>query len=208
MKDSSTRPSFALSPFLDTVDPVRVRDRYFDLLRIENKRKNLVSRETIESGLDRLFAESLIPFGIAPELAGLGSLGHYLDIGSGGGFPSVPILLTRTAERPLLIERRKTKGAALNNIIKQLAIQAELSSMDFGREKPSGRFDFVTMRLVRLTTPILKSVLGLLSETGVFLYYSQVDQSVAIPSARAKVYQFTVENSQNHKSFTVITKQP
>jgi len=207
MTSSSSRPSFAIDSFLDSVDPDQNRNRYFDLLRIENKRKNLVSRETIESGLDRLFAESLIPFGIARELAGLRPLGRYLDIGSGGGFPSVPILMTRITEQPLLIERKKTKAAALNSILNQLNIQAELSNIDFGRETPSGKFDFVTMRLVRLTGPILKSVLSLLSDSGLFLYYSDLDPSIIVSSARAKVYRFSIENTPNHKNFTVIKKQ-
>lgn len=207
MTASLPRPSFELSSFLDSVDPGQVRNSYFELLRIENKQKNLVSRETIEHGLDRLFAESLIPFGIATELSVLESLGRYLDIGSGGGFPPIPILMTRIVERPFLIERKKTKAAALNRILKQLNIPAELSSIDFGREIPPGKFDFVTMRLVRLTAPILKSILDLLSENGLFLYYSEVDPSIIISPARAKVYHFTIENYPNHKSFTVIKKQ-
>lgn len=207
MTKSAPEFSFALNSFLESVDPDQSRNRYFDLLRIENKRKNLVSRETIESGLDRLFAESLIPLGMVQALSGSRPLGRYLDIGSGGGFPSVPILMTRTTEKPLLIERKKTKGTALNSILKQLEIQVELSYMDFGREIPSGKFDIVTMRLVRLTGPILKSVLSLLCERGLFLYYSELDPSIMVSSVRAQVYRFTIENSPNHKSFTVIKKQ-
>ncbi|MEA1980280.1 MAG: RsmG family class I SAM-dependent methyltransferase, partial [candidate division Zixibacteria bacterium] len=62
-------------------------ETYFQLLKKENRNLNLVSRETIESGLVELAAESIYPL----EYIQNNNIDNYLDIGSGGGFPSIPI---------------------------------------------------------------------------------------------------------------------
>ncbi|HVP06296.1 MAG TPA: hypothetical protein VMS71_00535, partial [Candidatus Acidoferrum sp.] len=45
-------------------DPTKRLDLYYSLLMEENKRVNLVSRETSREDFDRMVAESLLPFDV------------------------------------------------------------------------------------------------------------------------------------------------
>ena len=76
-------------------------DDYLSLLTLENEKTNLVSRETSAADLKRLIAESLVPF----EKLELKTVNNYLDIGSGGGLPAIPIILTKNPPESVLIER-------------------------------------------------------------------------------------------------------
>ncbi len=59
---ASTHLTRSLDPesLLKGLDPEKRLSRYFELLVAENKRVNLVSRETIQSGLPKLAANLLI----------------------------------------------------------------------------------------------------------------------------------------------------
>jgi hypothetical protein len=97
----STPVSFDITELLAKYDPKGKLESYHDLLMAENQRVNLVSRETTREDFERLIAESLLPLEILTS-----GFGSYLDIGSGGGFPAVPILMTeRVVGESILLER-------------------------------------------------------------------------------------------------------
>src|SRR5512140_2142193 len=88
-------------------------DRYYLELMKENAKVNLVSRETSREDFDRLFAESLLPLDIISS----GKFTGYLDIGSGGGIPAIPLLISgRVSGSIVLVERTQKKAAALSNL--------------------------------------------------------------------------------------------
>jgi 16S rRNA G527 N7-methylase RsmG len=169
-------------------DPDQKLEPFFDLLMEENKRVNLVSRETKRDDLRRLSAESLAPL----ELIGEKRCRFYLDIGSGGGFPSIPImtaaasgvieveqvrLIERTQKRAVeqvrLIERTQKRAAALGRITSGLNLQAEIVPEDFPGKDTSTKFDLVTLRYVKLTPKLLTAIFESLHRSGLFIYYSQ-----------------------------------
>ena len=86
---------------LEKYDQENKLELYFSVLKEENKKLNLVSRETIESKLLQLAAESLLPF----EYIKQKSFDNYIDIGSGGGMPSFPIILTHDIKQSTQIGR-------------------------------------------------------------------------------------------------------
>ena len=48
---------------------------------------------------------------------------NIVDLGSGGGFPGVPIAITNPQKKVYLVERRQAKAAFLLNTINQLELQ-------------------------------------------------------------------------------------
>ena len=160
-------------------DPDEKLEAFFDLLTEENTRVNLVSRETNRDDLRRLAAESLAPL----ELIGEERCWSYLDIGSGGGFPSIPIMTAATAgvievEQVRLIERTQKRAAALRRMISKLNLQAEIVPEDFPGKDTSTKFDLVTLRYVKLTSKLLTAIFKSLHHSGVFVYYSQPEFSI------------------------------
>lgn len=162
---------FNPSQLLKKIDKNKKLETYFSLLKNENKKINLVSRETIKSQLPLLAAESLLPF----EKIDLESFENYLDIGSGGGLPSIPIIFTRNIKHAILVERTKKKTTALKRMIKDLSLENDtINVMDKTFEECDFNilFDLITLKLVKLTDPLLNKIFPLLKTGGLFIYYS------------------------------------
>jgi 16S rRNA (guanine527-N7)-methyltransferase len=182
-------------------------ERYFRLVLAENTKINLVSRETNHADLERLTAESLIPF----EAGGLESVKSYLDIGSGAGFPAVPILLARSSReqgplRAVLCERTVKKAAALHRIVQALGVKAEIIGKTLEECSFDAEFDLVTLRYVKLTPVLLKYALSALRQQGHFVYYSRPDFDARGATFHAETFGFTLDKAPPVKSFTVFRK--
>lgn len=180
---------------------------YFRLILAENTKINLVSRETNHADLERLTAESLIPL----EVGGFVSVTSYLDIGSGAGFPAVPILLARSSReqgpvRAVLVERTAKKVAALRRIVHALGVRAEIISKTLEECSFEAEFDLVTLRYVKLTPALLKYALSALGRQGLFVYYSQPDFDPRSATCHAETVRFTLDKAAPVKSFTVFRK--
>ncbi|MEA3296984.1 MAG: RsmG family class I SAM-dependent methyltransferase, partial [candidate division Zixibacteria bacterium] len=161
-------------------DPDERLERYYDALITENRKINIVSRETDRQGLMKLSVESLVPL----HSICLARVKTYLDIGSGGGIPAVPILLAKEAggdltERTVLVERTGKKAGALRRILGSLGLKAEIVNKTFEDYTPRVKFDLITMRYIKLTRKLLRAALSTLGEDGLFVYYAQPDFKTA-----------------------------
>ena len=56
----------------------------------------------------------------------LGEEGTLLDVGSGNGFPAVPLLLARPRMRGVLLEPRERRWAFLREVVRELGLAAEV----------------------------------------------------------------------------------
>ncbi len=197
-----TQLSFAPPEILFKYDPDSKLKQYLDLLEAENRKINLVSRETSRSDLVRLSAESLLPFEVVKAHQFL----NYLDIGSGGGFPAFPIIMSLKPTKSVLVERTNKKASALKRMSKQLGIQVEIFDRNFDECEFSGKFDLITLRLVKLTGPLLKKISNLLDRRGVFIYYSKLADEIITKNLSETKYAYTLEVHSPIKSFTVFSK--
>ena len=146
-------------------------DRYYVELMSANQAVNLVSRETSRVDFDRLCAESLLPLDHAT-----GQLTNYLDVGSGGGIPAIPLLLSgRMKGESVLVERTQKKATALERITSALSIACRVEAHTFEELSFRSRFDLITLRYVKLDRGLLRRIIPLLSDDGHFVYYSAVD---------------------------------
>jgi 16S rRNA (guanine527-N7)-methyltransferase len=191
---------FEVSPIIDQFLSRERLDRYFALLMVENARVNLVSRETSRESFDRMVAESLLPLTQIKD-----SVSGYLDIGSGGGLPSIPLLLSGRISRPtVLCERTQKKAAALGTILEGLELKAEILPSQFLDLKLTRRFDLITLRYVKLDIKLLERITPLLSSSGTFVYYSEPE----FPHIKCRVerFKFTDPADSVTKSFTLFRR--
>ncbi len=193
--------SFDVSSILRQFDPSGMLDRYFDCLMRENARVNLVSRETSREDFNRLAAESLLPLAVMGR-----RFKSYLDIGSGGGLPAIPILLSAQINGDTcLLERTRKKAAALGRIVKALNLKATVLPETLEELTFSSRFNLATLRYVKLTQPLLERILAFLEPTGVLVYYSS--SGLECSSASSVSYLFSTESGDATKSFTLFERQ-
>lgn len=169
-------PTLTLNPaeLLERYLQPHLVDRYFKYLMAENRKVNLVSRETSREDFERLTAESLLPLDFLSS-----GFGSYLDIGSGGGFPAIPIIMTeRVFGETVLLERAQKKAQALQRILTELDLPATVHDKDFEHFQLPTQFDLITLRYVKLTPRLLSRITGHLNDGGSFVYFSTPDFEV------------------------------
>ena len=114
---------------------------YGALLLKWNARMNLTAVRDVEGILRRHFAESIRCVRALP-----GGIRTLLDLGSGAGFPGIPIALCRPEIEVTLAESQTKKAAFLREAARRLALTAHVHA---GRAETLGqRFECVTLRAV------------------------------------------------------------
>ena len=96
--------------------------------------------------------EGLLASLVRDALAGLPHLGKtdtLVDIGSGNGFPAVPLLLARPGVRGVLLEPRERRWAFLKEAARELGLSADVRRERVG-DHAGGGYDVATVRGVGL----------------------------------------------------------
>lgn len=145
----------ALSPHLPWVREMGIRpdrdssdlfDTYLDELCRWNARMNLVGPASRDRIVRELLLDSLVPFPMLPEH------GRLLDVGSGAGFPAIPLKICGSKLEFLLVEPIQKRVSFLKQVIRS----AGLSGISVSRGRihddreplnPDG-YDVVTARAV------------------------------------------------------------
>ncbi|MCY3840137.1 MAG: 16S rRNA (guanine(527)-N(7))-methyltransferase RsmG [Gammaproteobacteria bacterium] len=149
---------------------VEALERYERLIRRWNARGNLVSRRDLGRLRDRHVIDSL---GLLPWWHG-----SLVDVGSGAGFPGVPLAIARPESPVTLVERSQRKARFLQHVIIELALgNTEVIEADFGQphaaDSLDGRvFDTVTARAVAPPAATWRMQQGLLAPGGSALLQS------------------------------------
>lgn len=116
-------------------------EEQFSLILRWNAHVNLTAIRDVEGILVRHFVESIACARALP--AGIATL---LDVGSGAGFPGIPIALCRPEIAVTLAESQGKKAAFLSEVVRVLGVAAKVHS---GRaETLRAVFDCVTLRAV------------------------------------------------------------
>ncbi|WP_243613454.1 16S rRNA (guanine(527)-N(7))-methyltransferase RsmG [Shimia aestuarii] len=94
-----------------------------DLLQKWNPKINLVSRSTLETLWDRHILDSAQVFDLVPH-----PVDHWVDIGSGGGFPGLVVAILAAqkdpAQKTTLIESDQRKCAFLRTVLRETGVSA------------------------------------------------------------------------------------
>lgn len=139
--------------------------RHLDLVVEENKKLNLTRITEPYDAMVRHTLDSLL-FMPAIDSSGFGAAGRYLDIGTGGGFPGIPIG-NMSDMNGLLIDSVGKKVNAVREMLSVLGLAGRVDAQSqraevLALEQPHA-FDLVTARavaelkvLVEYASPLLK----------------------------------------------------
>lgn len=133
------------------------------LVAQKNTKLNLISRRDIQKIIENhIFISSLIAEYLPSKVS------KFLDIGTGGGFPGIPLAITRPAMRGVLVDSTAKKIDAVKEFISKLKLNnivAEnyrVESEDF-KQKYADSFDLIVSRatvplviLFRYSLPLIK----------------------------------------------------
>lgn len=228
MRHAQSSMTYDPVELLKRFDPQNKLERYYQLLLQENEKINLVSRETAKgSGLCRaealvllpdaepvgrtapgsalrlLAAQSLLPL----EKIDIGEIDNYLDIGSGGGFPAIAIILTRTVKEACLVERTRKKAGALRRMLLALDAKATIIDQSFEETSFEPVFDLITLRLVKLTPQLFNRIFFLLRPGGYFVYYAAPDFDLTDKAVSGATYHHSISSGEATGCFTMFCKK-
>ena len=155
-------------------DLVNSLDSYYRLLASWNAKINLTGfklAEPSQEAIDRLFLEPVTAAThIQPDAATV------LDVGSGGGSPAIPLMLSRPALGVTMVESKTRKSVFLREATRALGL-ASASVITVRVEELLSRpelheaFDVVTIRAVRLEPSVLWTIQAFLKPAGEVLLF-------------------------------------
>jgi 16S rRNA (guanine527-N7)-methyltransferase len=152
-----TRLADLLGPFAAGLSAQQLEQvlAYMGLLLKWNARMNLTAIRDEESIATRHFGES---FFLALQLPSAAQ--DVTDLGSGAGFPGIPIKIARPDLPLTLIEAQQRKATFLREVLRTLQIAAEVKNVR-AETLPKGTASLVTLRAVEKFDSILPVAAGL-----------------------------------------------
>lgn len=189
-----------LAPYLDRpLDDVQLRkiELYLDLLLKWNAKMNLTAIRDPDEIVRRHFGESLF----AAEQLAPAEASTLIDVGSGAGFPGLPIKLVAPQLAVTLIESQQKKVAFLRELARALHLE-KTTVFPHRAEKLKLKAQIVTMRAVEKFESALQVAAGLVESGGqlaLLIGAPQADSArrqlpsfacqdpIAIPESRARV---------------------
>jgi 16S rRNA (guanine527-N7)-methyltransferase len=169
------------------LSPTQLRhiSTYIDLLLRWNARINLTAVREPEEIVTRHFGESIFAArylfptanaGTGPEA----SRPHVIDVGSGAGFPGLPIKIWATHAHLTLIDSNQKKSTFLREVVRNLGV----SDVDVftGRASafPGSKGDVVMLRAVEHFESILPVAVGLVRSGGCLAMLVGETQSIGV----------------------------
>jgi len=118
-----------------------------------------------------------------------------LDLGSGGGFPAIPLLITRPDLAGTLVESSRKKAAYLDDALVRLALTARVLNARFPDSFPMGgaeRYDVLTTRAVRSAGKLVRTARSVLAPGArALLWTTRPLAAEAVGASRAKKHAFS-----------------
>ena len=180
-------------------------EKYKDLLIYYNSQFNLTAITDEREIVIKHFVDSLL---ICENI----KCGNVIDVGSGGGFPAIPLKIVNDELNYTLLEATGKKCEFLKTVIKELdlknAVVINGRAEDFAKNSTYREsFDFCTARAVARLNTLCEYCLPFVKKGGKFFAYKglaeeelkEAQNAIKILGGKLeKVYNFTLEDAQRN----------
>ena len=145
--------------------------KYIDMIHAASARMNLVSKNDLSNIIDRHLLDSLQALTIYdfPDSV------IVADLGSGAGFPGIPIAIARPSIKIDLIESRYRKCLFLKSVIENLDLP-NANVIHNRWENNDKSYDIILARASLKESDLRQKALIRLNPGGALLYYSKYNQ--------------------------------
>src|SRR5690349_8851100 len=173
-----------LKPFLEgepiSENQVGLLSIHLALLLKWNEKMNLTSVRNSEQIVERHFGESIFAARKVRQFVALDST--LIDIGSGAGFPGIPIKIWTQSLRVALIESRQKKATFLREVVRNLGLP-ELQVENVRAETLGRKADVVTLRAVedfKTTLPVAAALVKPRGKLTLLIGESQISAATSL----------------------------
>ncbi|MGN0748649.1 MAG: 16S rRNA (guanine(527)-N(7))-methyltransferase RsmG [Christensenellales bacterium] len=187
--------------------------KFNSLLMQANEKFNLTRITDEDEIIRKHFLDSLISVDMLPENA------KVVDIGAGGGFPSIPLKIARPDINLTMIDSVEKKVNFLNSVCANLnfgkAIAIHTRIEDFAQTDARESFDVCVARAVASLPTLLEYSLPLIKENGMLIAYkgSGVEEEINLSKNALKILNGQIERKieysvdEGHKNYLLIIKK-
>lgn len=179
-------------------------EQYMSAFIAQNAKVNLISKNDEKFLWEKHIFDSLA---VGKVFEKYGTPSTLLDIGTGGGFPAVPVALAYPEIEVYALDSIRKKINAIENIKAELDIK-NLHTICERAEKITDKFDMVTSRAVAPLKVITEYAMPRLNKNGIFVAYKSVktqeeinEASVVLKKYKAKVadiMEYKLPLDENH----------
>lgn len=141
-----------------------------------NKNVNLTSITDFEEVVVKHFVDSVLPFFMVDIPQG----GSFIDVGTGAGFPALPLLVVRPDLKGTLCDSLNKRCVYLELVCKEIGVKAEIihaRSEELGRKKREC-FDFATARAVAAMPVLSEYCVPFVKVGGSFIALKSVNEDI------------------------------
>ncbi|HCD70677.1 MAG TPA: 16S rRNA (guanine(527)-N(7))-methyltransferase RsmG [Ruminococcaceae bacterium] len=139
-----------------------------------NKNVNLTAITDFKEIVEKHFIDSILPF-TSLKIAENSS---FIDVGTGAGFPSLPLLIWRDDLKGTLCDSLQKRCVYLEKACDKLGIKAEIvhaRAEELGRERRE-KYDFATARAVSAMPVLTEFCLPFVRKDGLFIALKSVNE--------------------------------
>lgn len=206
---SFVRDKFSLSG-IDITDEMSGKFvRLCDFMVEYNQNVNLTSITDFEEVVVKHFVDSVLPFYMLEIPEG----SSFIDVGTGAGFPSLPLLIVRPDLKGTLCDSLNKRCVYLELACKEIGVKADIihaRSEELGR-KMRECFDFATARAVAAMPVLSEYCIPFVRQGGKFIALKSVNEDMSSASGAIsklggeieRIKDYTIPNGDNRRLVVV-----
>lgn len=162
-----------------------------------NKNVNLTSITEFEEVVMKHFIDSVLPFTMFDVPQGA----SFIDVGTGAGFPSLPLLIYRPDLKGTLCDSLQKRCLYLELACKKIDVNAEIihaRSEELGRKR-RGEFDIATARAVAAMPVLSEFCIPFVKKNGVFAALKSVNEDISAAEKAVNILGGKIEKVTDYK---------
>ena len=187
-------------------------DKYFKLYEFlveYNENVNLTAITEFSDVIVKHFVDSVLPFTMIDVKDGA----SFIDVGTGAGFPSIPLMIYRNDLKGTLLEALNKRCVFLEKACELVGVKATIvhgRAEDYAKEK-RGQFDIATARAVAAMPVLSEYCMPYVKKGGMFVALKSVNEEITESENAIKVLggklikqtDYSIANGDNRRLFVI-----
>lgn len=183
--------------------------KLYEFLVEYNQNVNLTAITDFEEVVVKHFIDSVLPF----SMIDIKENSSFIDVGTGAGFPSIPLMIVRPDLKGTLLEALNKRCVFLEKACKLTGVDAKVihgRAEDYAKEKREA-FDFATARAVAAMPVLCEYCIPYVKTGGRFIALKSVNEDETLCEKAVKVLggkiaeikDYTITNGDNRRLFII-----